>query len=147
MYVNLTKKNFISKFGSNWSPEQHPQVLYYRFEWPCIATKEWWFGKMQLWNNRGIILALAWRDWGNPRKTSLRISNVPAESRTEHIPDKSQERQLLKKFPTFYGRFIMVFITHPSLYPTLNRFTLVHTLKTNFCKLRLGNYIRPPISH
>jgi hypothetical protein len=37
----------------------------------------------------GITLALFWRDWG---KTSFRIADNQAETRTGYIPNTSQER-------------------------------------------------------
>jgi hypothetical protein len=31
------------------------------------------FGRKWSWHNQGNILAIAWRDWGKPQKTSVRL--------------------------------------------------------------------------
>jgi hypothetical protein len=48
------------------------------------------FGRKQLWPNQGIILQFAWRNWGKPRKPSVRIADVPAKIRTEQILNASE---------------------------------------------------------
>jgi hypothetical protein len=43
-----------------------------------MMTCEWWIGKDLIGSGRGLIVmyypAFAWRDWGNPRETSIRIA-------------------------------------------------------------------------
>jgi hypothetical protein len=46
-------------------------------------------------SGRGLILstipAFAWRDWGKPRKTSVRITNIRAEILTQDLQNMKQE--------------------------------------------------------
>jgi hypothetical protein len=60
-----------------------------------VGWWDWWimnwkgFGRKRWWP-KGII-QLAPRDWEKSRKTSVRIAGVPAEIRTEHLPNGTQE--------------------------------------------------------
>jgi hypothetical protein len=56
-----------------------------------IYIYEWWFGKTRSWPNRCTIPAYEWRDWGKPRWASARMAYVPAQIRTEHLPNTSQK--------------------------------------------------------
>jgi hypothetical protein len=38
-------------------------------------------------SNRGTILAFAWRDWAEPRRSSVRIVGFPTEIQTQHLPN------------------------------------------------------------
>jgi hypothetical protein len=52
-------------------------------------------GKNSPGSGRGLIGVLnphVWRDPGKPRRTSVRIPNVPVEIRTEYLPNASLER-------------------------------------------------------
>lgn len=71
---------------------------------------DWWlkcwklFGRKRQLSDRGTILGIAWRDWGESWKPSLIISGVPIEIRTEHLPNTSLEhyhhaRSLSEKVP------------------------------------------------
>jgi hypothetical protein len=39
----------------------------------------------------GTTLAFAWRDWGKPRKNSVRIAGLQAEIWTRDLPHTKQE--------------------------------------------------------
>jgi hypothetical protein len=49
------------------------------------------YGRKRPWSNRGTIPESTWRDWGIPRRVRTRKAGVPAEIRTEHLPDTSVE--------------------------------------------------------
>jgi hypothetical protein len=48
------------------------------------------YGKKQLWPNWVTILAFALRDWGNPRRTSVWMDDVPAEIWTNRLLNTSR---------------------------------------------------------
>jgi hypothetical protein len=39
----------------------------------------------------GTIPVFVWKDWGKPRKTSVRIAGLRAETLNRHLPNKTQE--------------------------------------------------------
>jgi hypothetical protein len=49
-----------------------------------------------LWGNMSSI---AWRNSGNPQRTSVRIVNIPAEIWTGHLPKACQKCNLLTQLP------------------------------------------------
>jgi hypothetical protein len=49
-----------------------------------------------LWLNRGTILVFARKYWGKVRNISARISDVPANIRTEHLPNASLTARIQK---------------------------------------------------
>jgi hypothetical protein len=55
------------------------------------------FGKDLEWKDNDLIevlFSICWKDSGNPWKTSVRMTGVPAEIRTKHLPNTSAERYL-----------------------------------------------------
>jgi hypothetical protein len=46
------------------------------------------FGSKRFWPKRGIIPAFVLRDWGKP---SVRIADIPAEIRTEKLPNTTSQ--------------------------------------------------------
>jgi hypothetical protein len=47
------------------------------------------FGRKLSWPNLGTIPTFSMRNWGKPRKTSVRIIGVRTEVRIEHLPNVS----------------------------------------------------------
>jgi hypothetical protein len=45
------------------------------------------FGRKRLRPNRDTNPVFVWRDWENPWEISVRITGIPAEIRTEHLPE------------------------------------------------------------
>jgi hypothetical protein len=50
------------------------------------------FGRNPLCPNRGTISEFSWRDWGKLGQTSVRITGVPVEIRSEYLSNTSLER-------------------------------------------------------
>jgi hypothetical protein len=51
-----------------------------------------WIGRKNLSPNRGAIATFSWWDWGKPRKASVRIGDIPAVIRIEHLPLQLRDR-------------------------------------------------------
>jgi hypothetical protein len=49
------------------------------------------FERKHLRHNQGTITTLAWRDWGKPCETSVRITTVPTKIQTEQLQNTSLE--------------------------------------------------------
>jgi hypothetical protein len=56
--------------------------------WMMISKES---GKQISWPTCDTIPVLAWKGWINPRETSVRITEFPAEIRKEQIPNSNQE--------------------------------------------------------
>jgi hypothetical protein len=57
-------------------------------EWEDIIWIMNWkgFGRKRSWPNPGIMLKFSYTDWGKQRWSSVRITVVRSEIRTEHLP-------------------------------------------------------------
>jgi hypothetical protein len=66
----------------------------YSIEWKNERRMTTWkgFGRKQSWLIRVITPEFLWRDWGNPRNTSVRVADIQSEIRTEHFSKSSRER-------------------------------------------------------
>jgi hypothetical protein len=56
------------------------------------------------WSNRGTILALVWLNQGKPWKVLASIDGVPADIRTERLPNKTLERN---RYANLLGRIVL----------------------------------------
>jgi hypothetical protein len=60
---------------------------------------EWWIGKDMERIDRGLIYVLSRQMPGNTEETSVRIVGIPAEIRTDHLPNTILERYLYTNLP------------------------------------------------
>jgi hypothetical protein len=85
-----------------------------------------WCGRDLIW---GSTPALAWGDWGKPRKNSVRIAGLWAEIWTRELPNTKQEcqpidrKRILNRMLRFYGVY-HVRCTHSDICGTMTATTL-----------------------
>jgi hypothetical protein len=65
-------------------------------------TDKRWFGRKSSWPTRNILQLFSWSNRVKQRERSISMADVPAEIRTEHIPNTSLERYF---WTTLYDLF------------------------------------------
>jgi hypothetical protein len=80
------------------------------------------FGRMQSWPKQGTTLAFVWRDWGKPRRISVIIASVLAQSKTKHLPNLSLEHYCYTNLPGDEMAIVKTFDLHSNLVSWIHLF-------------------------
>jgi hypothetical protein len=85
--LNMQKRFFLCF----WDIVRRSQYLHYTAV--CGRMAHGWNGKdLEERDRRDTIPAFYWRGWGTLRKSSVKITDVPVETWTEHLPNASLQR-------------------------------------------------------
>jgi hypothetical protein len=99
------------------------------------------FERKRLWCNVNVIRGFAQRNGGKPRK--LRMTGVPAEIGTEHLPNKRErERESLERYPYANTLDVSQFRSFPEVVYTDRSLSWFASVPLGKCRDSVSSWVK-----